>query len=104
MWWVDTRIYNAGSGAWGAIDEVTPADFEAAWRTNAFGLFLTARAVIPGMTARSTGTIQTDKRERIFRGQGKSWPVSLLPGIGHVPLTLDSRGTRAAVRAVMATP
>ena len=54
---VDTLIYNAGSGVWGAIDEVTPADFEAAWRTNTFGLFLTARAVIPAMTARSKGTV-----------------------------------------------
>ncbi len=54
---VDTLIYNAGKGVWGAIDKVSTADFEACWRTNTLGLFLAARAVIPSMTARGEGAI-----------------------------------------------
>lgn len=42
----------------------------------------------------------TDKLESTFRKLGKSWPVTLLPGIGHIPLTLDPEAINAAVRAV----
>src|SRR4029077_8646089 len=28
-------IYNAGSGTWGTVEDVKPADFEASWRVNA---------------------------------------------------------------------
>ena len=44
----------------------------------------------------------TDKLEGIFRGQGQAWPVTLLPGIGHIALTLDSGAVDAAVNAVEA--
>ena len=39
------------------MEKVTPADFEEAWRINALGLFLTARRVIPAMTAAGRGAI-----------------------------------------------
>jgi hypothetical protein len=32
--------------------------------------------------------------------QEKAWPVTLLPGIGHIPLTLESTAVEAAVKAV----
>jgi NAD(P)-dependent dehydrogenase (short-subunit alcohol dehydrogenase family) len=54
---IEVLIYNAGKGVWGDIEEVTPSDFEEAWRINALGLFLTARRVIPGMTAAARGAI-----------------------------------------------
>jgi NAD(P)-dependent dehydrogenase (short-subunit alcohol dehydrogenase family) len=54
---VDTLIFNAGSGVWGSIEEVKPDDFERAWRINAFGLFLTAREVIPAMRRKGRGAI-----------------------------------------------
>ena len=54
---VDVLVFNAGSGVWGAIEEVSPEDFERAWRINAFGLFLTARQAIPAMRARGRGAI-----------------------------------------------
>ncbi len=54
---VDVLIFNAGSGVWGSIEEVSPEDFERAWRTNAFGLFLAARQAIPAMRARGRGAI-----------------------------------------------
>ena len=54
---VDVLVFNAGSGVWGTIEEVSPEDFERAWRINAFGLYLTARQVIPAMRKRGGGAI-----------------------------------------------
>jgi non-heme chloroperoxidase len=42
----------------------------------------------------------TDKLEGAFRKQGRNWPVTLLPGIGHIPLTLEPSAVNAAVEAV----
>jgi NAD(P)-dependent dehydrogenase (short-subunit alcohol dehydrogenase family) len=54
---VDALIYNAGSGAWSNVEDVTPKDFEAAWRVNALGALLASKAVIPAMKARKGGNI-----------------------------------------------
>jgi len=54
---VDVLIFNAGSGVWGSIEDVSPEDFERAWRVNALGLFLTARQAIPAMRSRGKGAI-----------------------------------------------
>ena len=43
---------------------------------------------------------QTDQLEPELRRLGVQWPVTLLPGIGHIPLTLDHDATQAAVQAV----
>jgi NAD(P)-dependent dehydrogenase (short-subunit alcohol dehydrogenase family) len=53
----EVLLYNAGSGTFGTISEVTPAQYEADWRVNAFGAFIAAREVAPGMIARGHGTI-----------------------------------------------
>jgi NAD(P)-dependent dehydrogenase (short-subunit alcohol dehydrogenase family) len=50
-------VYNAGSGVWGDVETITPAGFEAAWRVNALGAFITARQVIPAMKRRGGGAI-----------------------------------------------
>ena len=42
----------------------------------------------------------TDKLEVVFRSAGKMWPVTLLPGVGHTPLTLEPAALDAAVEAV----
>ena len=42
----------------------------------------------------------TDKLEGIILKQGQSWPVTLLPGIGHIPLTLEPKAVSASVKAV----
>ncbi len=54
---VDVLIYNAGSGVWGTVEEVSEADFEASWRTNTLGGFLTSRQVIPAMKKAKRGSI-----------------------------------------------
>ncbi len=46
----------------------------------------------------------TDKLESIIRKQGKSWSVTLLPGIGHIALTLDPVAVSAIVKTVEAMP
>jgi NAD(P)-dependent dehydrogenase (short-subunit alcohol dehydrogenase family) len=54
---VDVVIYNAGSGAWGTIEEVTAEAFEANWRVNALGAFLVAKEVVPAMKRAGAGAI-----------------------------------------------
>ena len=54
---VDVLLFNAGSGVFKSIEEITPAEFEAAWRVNAYGSLLCSQAVIPAMKARGSGAI-----------------------------------------------
>ena len=54
---VEVLVHNAGSGVWGAVDEVTVEAFEAAWRVNALGALVAAQQVIPAMKARGAGDI-----------------------------------------------
>jgi NAD(P)-dependent dehydrogenase (short-subunit alcohol dehydrogenase family) len=54
---VDVLAYNAGSGTWGTVDEITPEAFEASWRVNALGLLVAAQQVIPAMKAEGAGAI-----------------------------------------------
>jgi NAD(P)-dependent dehydrogenase (short-subunit alcohol dehydrogenase family) len=54
---VDVLVFNAGSGTWGSVEEISPQAFETAWRVNALGLLLTAQAVIPAMKRKSAGSI-----------------------------------------------
>lgn len=54
---VDALIYNAGSGTWGTVEEITPASFEASWRVNAAGLLIAAQRVIPAMKDKGRGSI-----------------------------------------------
>lgn len=50
-------LYNAGSGTWGTITDMTPEQYENAWRVNAYGAFLSAKAVAPDMIARGQGAM-----------------------------------------------
>lgn len=54
---VDSLIFNAGSGVWGSIEDVSAAQFEASWRVNALGLFVCAQQVIPWMKTKGQGNI-----------------------------------------------
>jgi NADP-dependent 3-hydroxy acid dehydrogenase YdfG len=50
-------LYNAGSGSWGTITEITADQYEADWRVNALGAFVAAKEVAPAMIARGRGAI-----------------------------------------------
>ena len=53
----EVLLYNAGSGAWGTIVDITPAQYEADWRVNALGAFVSAKEVAPDMIARKRGVM-----------------------------------------------
>jgi NAD(P)-dependent dehydrogenase (short-subunit alcohol dehydrogenase family) len=54
---VEALIYNAGSGVWGTIEDLTAKDFEQSWRVNTLGAFLTSKQVVPSMKAAGRGSI-----------------------------------------------
>lgn len=54
---VGILVYNAGSGMWGNVEEVSAEDFEAAWKINALGALLASRQVIPAMKTAGSGSI-----------------------------------------------
>ena len=43
-----------------------------------------------------------DRYAEVFAREAKDVPVTAVPGVGHIPLTLTPAGTRAAVAAVLA--
>jgi NAD(P)-dependent dehydrogenase (short-subunit alcohol dehydrogenase family) len=53
----EVLLYNAGSGTFGSITDITPDQYEADWRVNALGAFLAAREVVAAMIARGRGTM-----------------------------------------------
>jgi NAD(P)-dependent dehydrogenase (short-subunit alcohol dehydrogenase family) len=53
----EVLLYNAGSGTFGTITEITSEQYEADWRVNAFGAFVAAKEVAPVMIARGRGTM-----------------------------------------------
>lgn len=53
----DVLLFNAGSGVFKGVEDITPDEFEAAWRINAYGALLCALAVMPAMKARGFGAI-----------------------------------------------
>ncbi len=71
---VDVLVYNAGSGVWGTVEDVSPADFEKSWRINTLGAFLTSRQVIPAMKRAGRGSIvfigATSSRRGVARTAG----------------------------------
>jgi NAD(P)-dependent dehydrogenase (short-subunit alcohol dehydrogenase family) len=50
-------LYNAGSGKWGTIAEITPQEYEQSWRVNAYGAFLCAKQAAPDMLANKCGVM-----------------------------------------------
>jgi NAD(P)-dependent dehydrogenase (short-subunit alcohol dehydrogenase family) len=54
---VHVLVYNAGSGLFGDVESITPEQFEASWRVNAYGALLCAQQVIPAMKAARSGSI-----------------------------------------------
>jgi hypothetical protein len=76
-------LYNAGSGTFGTITEITPEQYEADWRVNAFGAFVAAREVARRMIAHGRGTISSQGRRQALR-------------LGRNRSRLDPRSSRCA--------
>ena len=53
----DVLLYNAGTGSWGTVTEITPEQYEKDWRVHAYGAFVAAKEVVPAMVARGRGAI-----------------------------------------------
>jgi NAD(P)-dependent dehydrogenase (short-subunit alcohol dehydrogenase family) len=73
---VDTLVYNAGSGTWGSVEEITADQFEAAWRINAAGLLTAAQRVIPAMKAKGSGSIIVIGATASRRGAARTTAVA----------------------------
>ncbi|HVZ87294.1 MAG TPA: SDR family NAD(P)-dependent oxidoreductase [Polyangia bacterium] len=54
---VEVLLYNAGTGVWGTIEDVSADAFTQAWRVNALGSFLASKQVIPEMKKAGRGSI-----------------------------------------------
>ena len=54
---VEALIYNAGTGVWGTVEDVSAKDFEQAWRVNTLGAFLATKQVIGPMKQAGRGSI-----------------------------------------------
>lgn len=69
---VTSLIYNAGSGSWGTIEEISAASFEANWKINALGALLAAQQVIPAMKENGFGNIVFVGATASRRGNAKT--------------------------------
>jgi NAD(P)-dependent dehydrogenase (short-subunit alcohol dehydrogenase family) len=54
---VEVLLYNAGSGMFGTIEELSAKDFEESWRVNALGAFLASKKVIGPMKQAGRGHV-----------------------------------------------
>jgi NAD(P)-dependent dehydrogenase (short-subunit alcohol dehydrogenase family) len=80
---VDTLVYNAGSGSWKSVEEITPEEFELGWRINTLGALVSSQQVIPAMKQAGKGNI-------IFIGATAS--------LRGVPMTAGFAPAKAAQR------
>lgn len=80
---VDVLIYNAGSGSWKNVEEVTVEDFTRGFNINALGAMVASQQVIPGMQEKGAGSI-------IFVGATAS--------LRGVPMTAGFAPAKAAQR------
>lgn len=54
---VEVLLYNAGSGVWGTVEDVSAKDFEQSWRVNTLGAFIASKQVIGPMKQAGRGSI-----------------------------------------------
>ena len=88
---VDTVIYNAGSGAWGTIDDLTPEDLTGNLDINAVGLMRAAQAVLPQFRAQGRGNLIVISAGAAHRGRpgtlafaaGKAAQMSVAQSLGR---------------------
>ena len=66
---IDTLIYNAGSAAWGSVDDLQAEDLQRGFAINAVGLFLAAKSVLPQMRDAGHGNIVVVGAGAALRGR-----------------------------------
>lgn len=69
---IDTLIYNAGSGSWKSVEELTVEDFQRGWQINAVGALVASQQVIPAMKAKGSGNIIFVGATASLRGMPKT--------------------------------
>lgn len=65
---IQAVIYNAGMGYFKKFEDTTFDMFEGCWRTGPAGLFLFAKAVLPGMVERGSGVFAVTGATAAWRG------------------------------------
>jgi NAD(P)-dependent dehydrogenase (short-subunit alcohol dehydrogenase family) len=63
-------VFNAGGAVRGTALELTPEQFESAWRSSTYAGFLFARAVLPGLIAAGGGSLLFTGATASLRGRG----------------------------------
>lgn len=63
-------IFNAGHSVWGSLLQISPQQFEEAWRTSAYGGFLFARAAVPALLDAGGGSLLFSGATASIRGRG----------------------------------
>jgi NADP-dependent 3-hydroxy acid dehydrogenase YdfG len=53
----EVLLYNAGSGTFGNVLDISPEQFETSWRVNSYGAFIAAKEVAPAMVSRGKGVM-----------------------------------------------
>jgi len=69
---VDVLIYNAGSGSWQSVEEISAEAFEQSWRVNALGALVASQRVIPVMKKKGSGNIIIVGATASLRGRPKT--------------------------------
>jgi NAD(P)-dependent dehydrogenase (short-subunit alcohol dehydrogenase family) len=66
---VDILVYNASASVWRGIIDLTPEQFEQAWRSSVYGAFLCCQEVVADMIARKSGVILFTGATSSIRGR-----------------------------------
>jgi NAD(P)-dependent dehydrogenase (short-subunit alcohol dehydrogenase family) len=66
----DVLINHAGSGIWKGLLDLSPEEFEQAWRVGAYGSFLCTREAVPEMIRKGNGAILFTGATSSVRGRG----------------------------------
>jgi NAD(P)-dependent dehydrogenase (short-subunit alcohol dehydrogenase family) len=74
-------IYNAGSYQPGGLADITPEQFEAAWKIGCMGAFLFARRLVPAMADAGRGSVLLTGATAALRG-GKGFATLAVPKFG----------------------
>jgi len=112
----EVLVWNAGSGSFGNVEQISLESFEAAWRVNALGGFAASRLVIPAMKRRGRGAIIFIGATASVRGGARSagfssakaaqralaqsmarhvWPAGIHVALVVIDGVVDLPGTRA---------